>query len=176
MPRSVTGLTRSISSLVLLVLVAAACGDPPEEVPPPIDEPQEAAELVDPRMETFAAELEIDIDAMEATPSGVYYRVDEEGDGPEAEPGRTVAVHYTGYLTDGSAFDSSREQDQPFTIELGAGQVIPGFDEAIHGMQVGERRTVVIPPHLAYGAQGTGAGVIPPNAILVFDLELVDVE
>jgi len=161
---------------VALLLVVAACGDAPDEVPPPMEEPEPAAELVDPRMETYATELRINIDEMETTASGVYFRIDEPGDGEEAESGRTVAIHYTGYLPDGSAFDSSREQEQPFTIQLGAGQVIPGFEHGIEGMQVGERRTVIIPPHLAYGAQGAGAGVIPPNAVLIFDLELMDVE
>ena len=96
------------------------------------------------------------------------------GDGPEATAGRKVQVHYTGWLTDGKKFDSSLDRGQPFAFTLGAGQVIDGWDKGVAGMRVGGKRKLTIPPHLGYGARGAG-GVIPPNATLVFDVELVKV-
>ncbi len=104
------------------------------------------------------------------------------GDGDLAESGMSVAVHYTGWLFDeaaadrkGTKFDSSRDRGQPFRFSLGAGQVIAGWDQGVAGMKVGGQRTLTIPPELGYGARGAG-GVIPPNATLVFDVELIGVE
>jgi FKBP-type peptidyl-prolyl cis-trans isomerase len=96
------------------------------------------------------------------------------GDGAEAKPGKTVFVHYTGTLTDGSKFDSSRDRNQPFSFPLGGGRVIQGWDQGIAGMKVGGRRKLTIPPELGYGARGFPP-VIPANATLVFDVELLDV-
>lgn len=103
------------------------------------------------------------------------------GEGVEATAGRNVSVHYTGWLYDGAApghkgakFDSSRDRGTPFEFTLGAGQVIQGWDQGVQGMKVGGQRTLVIPPHMGYGARGAG-GVIPPNATLVFDVELLGV-
>jgi FKBP-type peptidyl-prolyl cis-trans isomerase len=97
------------------------------------------------------------------------------GDGAIATQGKTVAVHYTGKLTDGTKFDSSLDRGQPFEFQLGARQVIKGWDMGIDGMRVGGKRKLTIPPDLAYGAQGTPGGPIPPDATLVFDVELIAV-
>ncbi|OFW16335.1 MAG: peptidylprolyl isomerase [Acidobacteria bacterium RIFCSPLOWO2_12_FULL_67_14] len=104
------------------------------------------------------------------------------GTGAEAQPGRVVTVHYTGWLYDesradrkGSKFDSSVDRNEPFSFNLGASEVIPGWDEGVAGMKVGGRRTLTIPPEKGYGARGAG-GVIPPNAALVFDVELLGVK
>ena len=97
-----------------------------------------------------------------------------EGDGAMAEAGHKVSVHYTGWLTDGSKFDSSLDRKQPFEFSLGRGMVIRGWDEGVAGMKIGGKRKLTIPPQLGYGAQGAG-GVNPPNATLVFEVELLDV-
>lgn len=96
----------------------------------------------------------------------------EAGDGPQAQPGQLVAVHYTGKLADGTVFDSSLDRGEPIEFVLGAGRVIPGWDQGIAMMNVGDKATLIIPPDLAYGAAGAG-GVIPPNATLTFDVELM---
>lgn len=97
-----------------------------------------------------------------------------EGDGPQAQKGQTVSVHYTGTLEDGQQFDSSRGRGQPIEFPLGQGHVIAGWDEGIAQLRVGDKAKLTIPGHLAYGASGI-AGVIPPNATLIFDVELVAV-
>jgi peptidylprolyl isomerase len=106
------------------------------------------------------------------TDSGLQYVDIEEGTGATPQSGQTVVVHYTGTLQDGTKFDSSRDRDRPFSFRLGAGQVIRGWDEGISTMKVGGRRQLIIPPELGYGARGAG-GVIPPNATLIFDVELL---
>ncbi len=110
---------------------------------------------------------------MTKTPSGLAYHDVKVGTGATAVAGKTVSVHYTGWLPDGTKFDSSRDRNQPFQFALGAGQVIKGWDEGVAGMKVGGRRTLVIPPDLAYGPNGSDP--IPPNATLVFDVELLGV-
>jgi FKBP-type peptidyl-prolyl cis-trans isomerase FkpA len=96
------------------------------------------------------------------------------GSGTLAADGNRVSVHYTGWLTDGTKFDSSLDRNQPFEFRLGAGQVIRGWDEGVAGMQVGGKRKLTIPPQLGYDERGAG-GVIPPNAVLVFEVELLGV-
>lgn len=108
------------------------------------------------------------------TPSGLKYIVLEEGDGPKAEAEKNVEVHYTGLLTNGKIFDSSVERNQPIEFKLGTGQVIKGWDEGIALMNVGDKFRLLIPPDLGYGERGAG-DVIPPNATLIFDVELVSV-
>ena len=119
----------------------------------------------------------------EGTPVSELTKQDARaGTGTEAVAGRTVTVHYTGWLYDasrpehkGAKFDSSRDRNEPFSFGLGGGQVIAGWDEGVAGMKVGGQRTLTIPPAMGYGAQGAG-GVIPPNATLLFDVELLDVK
>jgi FKBP-type peptidyl-prolyl cis-trans isomerase FkpA len=96
------------------------------------------------------------------------------GTGVEAIKGKMVSVHYTGWLTDGTKFDSSKDRDQPFQFPLGRGHVIQGWDQGVQGMKVGGKRKLTIPPELGYGAEGAG-GLIPPNATLVFEVELLGV-
>ncbi|SEL35803.1 Peptidyl-prolyl cis-trans isomerase (rotamase)-cyclophilin family [Aquimarina amphilecti] len=109
------------------------------------------------------------------TDSGLRYKIIQKGDGAQAEKGKTVSVHYKGSLTDGTVFDSSYKRNQPIDFPLGMGQVIPGWDEGIALLQIGDKARFVIPPSLGYGEHGAG-GVIPPNATLVFDVELVGVK
>jgi len=97
------------------------------------------------------------------------------GSGPTVQSGDTVSVHYTGWLTDGTKFDSSLDRNQPFEFTLGQGRVIQGWDQGIVGMQVGGTRKLTIPPHLAYGEQGSGS-VIPPNATLIFEVQLLEIK
>ena len=115
---------------------------------------------------------------MPTTSSGLQYEDTVVGEGAQAQPGQHVHVHYTGWLYNdgqqGAKFDSSRDRGQPFAFSLGAGQVIKGWDEGVVGMRVGGTRVLVIPPELGYGARGAG-GVIPPNATLMFEVELLDI-
>ena len=109
-----------------------------------------------------------------AAEDGLEITINQEGIGERAEIGMSVSVHYTGKLEDGTVFDSSIPRGQPFTFTLGAGQVIKGWDLGVEGMTVGEKRNLVIPSHLGYGVRGAGAS-IPPNATLIFDVELLEV-
>lgn len=111
---------------------------------------------------------------MPTTPSGLQYDDLIVGDGAAAASGQYVTVHYTGWLTNGKKFDSSVDRGDPFGFNLGRGQVIAGWDEGVQGMQVGGKRKLTIPPDLGYGQWGAG-GVIPPNATLVFEVELLAV-
>jgi hypothetical protein len=111
----------------------------------------------------------------QTTNSGLKYEDLVIGEGALAEPGKTLQVHYTGWLLDGTKFDSSLDRGQPFSLVLGAGQVIPGWDEGLVGMRVGGKRRLEIPPELGYGASGAG-NLIPPNADLIFEVELLGVQ
>jgi FKBP-type peptidyl-prolyl cis-trans isomerase FkpA len=112
---------------------------------------------------------------MAKTASGLEYTDEQEGTGPSPQKGKRVTVHYTGTLADGKKFDSSRDRGEPFAFIIGVGQVIKGWDEGVLSMKVGGKRKLVIPASLGYGARGVG-GVIPPNAVLHFDVELLGVE
>jgi FKBP-type peptidyl-prolyl cis-trans isomerase len=109
------------------------------------------------------------------TPSGLKYYQLKKGTGAVAKAGDTVRVHYTGWLTDGKKFDSSLDRGEPIEFPLGQGRVIKGWDEGVAGMKIGEKRQLQIPAALGYGDRGAG-GVIPPNADLIFDVELVGVK
>jgi peptidylprolyl isomerase len=128
------------------------------------------AETKGPEMDTFSMPTDL-----QTTPSGLQYHIDRPGTGASPFISQTVSVHYTGWLTNGTKFDSSRDRGAPLEFPLGMHRVIKGWDEGIAAMKIGEKRTLVIPPDLAYGTSGYGNGVIPPNATLVFQVELLGV-
>jgi FKBP-type peptidyl-prolyl cis-trans isomerase FkpA len=161
-------------SLTLFALALAACGDAEPrqqdtEVPRMADPALSSAEVTT----TYASDLGVDLSQMTRLESGLYIQDLEVGTGAVAESGDNIVVHYSGWLTDGSPFDSSVGR-APFPVAIGTGEVIRGWDEGVPGMRVGGKRRLVIPPALAYGAQGAG-GVIPPGATLVFEVELLEV-
>jgi FKBP-type peptidyl-prolyl cis-trans isomerase FkpA len=160
--RDQPGVTLNRLPLLLSVLILLACRDKAERSAAP----GAAA--------GFSAALGVDTAAMTRTPSGLRYQDVSVGSGTQATAGKTVSVHYTGWLPNGEKFDSSRDRNQPFAFTLGAGQVIAGWDEGVAGMKVGGRRKLVIPPDLGYGTAGAPPD-IPPGATLVFDVELLDV-
>ena len=170
----------TITAALVAALLTACAGEEttPEPEPLATDEatlPEEAEPtMADPTTITYAPELGVDFDAMERNDSGMYYEVVQQGSGETVAPGQTAVVHYTGWLPDGTKFDSSRDRGEPFSFPVGGRQVIAGWDEGVAGMAVGEQRKLVIPPDMGYGAAGAG-GVIPPNATLVFDVELLEI-
>lgn len=131
------------------------------------------------RLAEAAAAREAELDKLAAgfqkTDTGLRYQIIQKGSGKAAEKGKTVSVHYKGQLADGTVFDSSYKRNQPLDFTVGVGQVIPGWDEGIGLLQVGDKARLVIPSDLGYGSRGAG-GVIPPDATLVFDVELMDVK
>ncbi len=106
--------------------------------------------------------------------TGLVYIVHQQGEGPKPSPGTRVSAHYVGRLVNGKTFDSSRKRGRPFQFAVGRGRVIKGWDEAFLDMRKGEKRTLIIPPHLGYGARNVGGGLIPPNSILLFEVEMMD--
>ncbi len=181
-----------------LALAAWGCG-PPEVVPvgPPGIEyrelvPEEipedqAAEALGEMRTSLQAEASADAPATippaeptevgksNTLPSGLTYETLKPGSGPMVKPGQRVTLHYTGTLENGTVFDSSREKGEPYTFSLGYGQVIPGWDQGVTGMKVGERRKLMVPAKLGYGERSPGAA-IPPNSNLIFDVELLRAE
>ena len=154
-----------ILTVCAVAMSVVACQ--PKTDAPPATTPNEEAQVMN-EMPAEITELQI-IDVV-------------EGEGATAAPGQLVVVHYTGWLYDptaadnkGTKFDSSVDRNDPFVFPLGAGRVIQGWDQGVAGMQVGGKRTLIIPPHMGYGARGAGA-VIPPNATLMFDVELLNVQ
>jgi peptidylprolyl isomerase len=127
----------------------------------------------DPTKVTYASELNVDLAAMQRSESGLYVQDLKVGVGTEATNGRSATVHYTGWLPNGTKFDSSRDRARTFTFTLGRGEVIAGWDQGVVGMKLGGQRKLVIPSDLAYGAQVRGA--IPANSVLIFDVELMSV-
>lgn len=166
-------------AVFLAVLVAACGGDAPEGEAPTNDAPEAEAPVADaaPVVNmigdvevTFAPELGVDIAAMEKQESGLYIRVLEEGAGPVTVPGDTMGVHYTLWLPDGNKVDSSYDRDEPLPMVLGETRLVAGWVEGVTGMNLGEKRLLVLPYDLAYGEAGRPG--IPPKAVLVFEVEL----
>jgi FKBP-type peptidyl-prolyl cis-trans isomerase len=123
---------------------------------------------------TYNPNLNVDLDMMARTESGLYWKDLTEGTGAEAVRGSTAVVEYSGWLANGNLFDSSKNAGRPFSFQVGQGRVITGWDEGVAGMRVGGKRLLVIPPQLGYGTRGAGA-MIPGNATLVFEIELLEV-
>jgi FKBP-type peptidyl-prolyl cis-trans isomerase len=163
-----------VALLVGLVLLSSAvvvgCSAKPEATPQQDSTqpaPQAAPEAAAPEPEAPGATEDVTELKIEDT---------VVGKGREAKAGDTVSVHYTGYLTDGTKFDSSLDRGQPYPFTLGAGQVIAGWDEGVAGMKIGGQRKLTIPPDMGYGPGGTPDGTIPPNATLVFTVELLGIQ
>lgn len=134
-------------------------------------------ELVDILPGAPANPTDVDAGSYTTTESGLQYYDFTVGEGASPQKGQTVVVHYTGWLQeDGTKFDSSLDRGQPFAFAIGMGQVIPGWDEGVLSMNIGGKRQLVIPSDLAYGPGGAGGGVIPPNATLIFEVELLDIQ
>lgn len=162
-----------VAQLTATPTVTAAALDTSQSNIPATVQPLATANPTNPLM--AMTEAESLSDDYTTTPSGLRYKDIVVGTGESPQTGQTVTVHYTGTLTNGSKFDSSRDRGQPFSFPIGAGRVIKGWDEGVATMKMGGRRELVIPPELGYGSRGAG-GVIPPNATLIFDVELISAQ
>jgi len=155
----------------MVLLLTAGCGSG--------DTPQEEAAVApgsDPTTIDFADELGVEISEMTRTETGLFMRDDTVGEGESVRAGDAVLVHYTGWLPNGMKFDSSLDRNEPFMVApVGTAQVIAGWNEGLQGMRTGGARLLVLPPNLAYGEMGTPGGPIPPNATLVFRVELLQI-
>ena len=160
----------ALAGLLTAFVACGGAGDADETQASGTPDPVET----EPRPE-FAVALDIDLDEMQQSSTGLYTRDVVEGTGLAARDGYVVTVHYTGWLPTGDVFDSSVERDEPYSFQLGRRSVIAGWEEGIQGMRIGGKRILVIPPSLAYGARGR-PGAIPPNAYLVFEVELLDIK
>ncbi len=160
----------------VVVLVVAQINGGKQDTPPTaqITETTPAPTTVSDNNTLIASNENMSDANVVTTDSGLQYQVLKEGDGATPTPGQNVTVHYTGTLEDGTKFDSSRDRGRPFQFKIGVGQVIKGWDEGVGTMKVGERRKLIIPSELGYGSRGAG-GVIPPDATLIFDVELLKV-
>lgn len=164
--------------LVAATVLAAGCGR--QETTPgetaSVNEPgmtaPNAADGAASVSDTTAGPTKLSDDRYQTLPGGLKYAILQEGSGPAAEH-QQVSVHYTGWLENGTKFDSSRDRGQPFEFVLGHGDVIKGWDEGVKGMKVGEKRQLVVPPAMGYGERGTPDGTIPPNSTLIFEVELL---
>lgn len=187
--------------IAVLALTLAGCSKPapppeaasaPSMTPPPAPPPAPTTEAPKPATEAPATEKPAEktaekgkamgpkLPGEEGKPvvtskSGLKYIVLEKGNGKVPQKGATIVAEYTGWLTDGKKFDSSKDHPGEFSFQVGEGQVIPGWDEALSGMKVGESRKLIVPPELGYGAEGAG-GVIPPNATLIFEVKLAKIK
>ena len=162
-------------SFLLLVASFFGAGSKPEAIAEQLqsDRPPTTLIATNPNSELENTPMTSEnIENIITTDSGLQYVELEEGTGATPKRGQTVVVHYTGTLEDGKKFDSSRDRGTPFSFKIGVGQVIQGWDEGVGSMRVGGRRQLIIPPELGYGSRGAG-GVIPPNATLIFDVELL---